>query len=186
MKQIIRLVVIMILATLLMSCRSIYRVYDDQELEVLVLEDFGFSEMLFFKIVDADTAKELTGKSYNLSGVTVGTKDEKDIMVFIPKKVSEQPFIIENPFEFDISSIYKDLRLLKDTRGNLLYNDPSNDYGGLSIETSVYNSIKNKNMDLVFDSKIFFVISTDQVSFYVGFVSGNHIIFDGSYQRISQ
>lgn len=185
MKHVLKVFLIILIAFLLISCKPIFRDFNEDDLEDLVIIDFDFSEMLFFKIVDSNTAKELTGKSYNLGGVIVGIKDEQGVLVFIPKKVSEEPFMIDTPFEFNITDIYSDLRLLEDSSGHLLFDDPSGDYGGLSIDSSVYDSVKNINANLVFDSKVFFVITTDQNVFYVGFVSGNHIIFNEGYQRIS-
>lgn len=184
MKRMFKILFSILFVFLLVSCKSIYRTYNDDALENLVKEDFGFSEMLFFKIVDSDTAKELTGKSYNLSGVIVGISEGKHIMVFIPKKVSEEPFLIDNTFEFNISNIYKDLRLLKDDQDHFLFDDLSSDYGGLSLDVEPYEAFKNANIGLTFDSKVFFVITTDKTVFYVGFVDNDHVIFNITYKRI--
>src|SRR6056297_3196405 len=106
MKKIIVFFFFIATVILLGGCQNIYRVYDDDELSDLAKDSFGFSEVLTFKIVYAETALELTGKAYNNAGVIIGIKDDFYSMVFVPKMVADDPFLLDLPFTFNLRQIY--------------------------------------------------------------------------------
>ncbi len=167
---------------LLTSCSAIRRDYDDMELEDMATSQYGFTQMLFFKIVDSDTAKELTGTSYTNSGVIYGLKDGNYEMLFVPRKTAEDPFFITNYFIYDIEEITNMLNSLKDDSDHVLYNNPSGDYGGLSISVSPYQSIHTANPNIVFDSPLFYIFTTDDAVFYVGMEAGEYLFFDMNFE----
>ena len=174
-----------LIVLLLTSCSNVYRDYNDEDLELLAVIENNFSEYLFFKIVDSETAKELTGTVYTNSGIIVGRKDGLDRMLFVPKLVSKDAFILEQNFYFSISEIYSELRILEDEDGIKLFNDPSDDYGGLSISISPYENIININPQLQFDSPVFFIITTDELTLYVGYVNSEIYIFNNDYEIVN-
>lgn len=170
----------------LSNCRTLYRVYDDETLETMAINDYGFSSVLFFKIVDSDTAFELTGESYNNSGIIYGIKNGKYHMLFVPKSMSKEVFILEYSPIYDVVEIYQILNGLEDDLGSKLFNDPSGDYGGLSISVSPYEDILDHNPSILFDSPIFFIVTTDEMVFYISSVQGEYIIFDQEYNQLNE
>ncbi len=184
MKKTLFLLLMIICVFTLSNCKRVYRVYNDEDLTIMAKSDFGFTSVLFFKIVDPDTAFELTGDSYNNSGVLYGIKDDEYAMLFIPRLLSKEAFMIEYDIIYDVIEIYELLKSLEDGSGNLIFNDPSNDYGGLSISVSSYTSISNKYPNLVFDSPIFFIITTDDMIFNVGRVNERYVVFDQDFNQI--
>lgn len=180
MKKIILYFFFLTTLTLLGGCKNIYRVYDDDDLSDLAMDNFGFSEVLTFKIVYGDAALELTGKSYNNAGVIIGIKDGVYSMVFVPKMVSDDPFLLDLPFTFDLRQIYSDLRLINETyhHENPRGYDFFSDYGGLSITVEPYASVISRNPRIDLISKIFFQVTTDEYVYNVGFVEDGHVIFN--------
>lgn len=170
---------------ILTSCQSIYRNYNDADLNEIAVNDFGFSEVLFFKIIDSETAEELTGHAYVTSGVIYGIKNDHFVTLFVPREVAEEPFVIDAPI-FNITLIYNKLKSLEDSSGNKLFTDTSGDYGGLSITVTVSDSIKSENPSLVFDTPVTYVITTDATTFYVGIAQGQYYIFNSGFVIISQ
>lgn len=168
------------------SCRSSYRVYDDEELEVIAVDEHGFTEILFFKIVDNETAKALTGKTYFNSGVVVGIRNNVETMLFVPKSSSEVAFIIEKPFPFNIADIYEELDNLRNAENEKIFVDISGDFGGLSISVSPYEEIFENNLNLVFDSSVFFIFTTDDVVLYVTYINGEIYVFNNNYEVINK
>jgi hypothetical protein len=168
----------------LTNCGSVFRVYNDEDLDVMARMEYGFTSVLFFKIVDSDTAIELTGDSYNNSGVLYGIKDETYQMIFIPKLASKDSFLIEYEPIYDVVEIYQILDGLENDSESALFNDSSNDYGGLSISVSPFESISDAFEDLNFDSPIFFIITTDQMTFNVGKAENNYVIFDQNLNQL--
>jgi len=167
------------------SCTNLYRVYNDEDLNIMAISQYGFSEVLFFKIIDSDTAKELTGNSYNNSGVIIGKVAGEDRMLFVPKLTSQEPFMIDLNFDFDIEEIYQKLKNLEDDEGEKIFVDTSNDYGGLSISVWPYEEISEIHSDLVFNTPIFFIITTDNLVIYVAHVVGGTIFFNNDYEIVS-
>ncbi len=185
MKKVILVIFFITITLLLSSCRTVYRVYNDEDLSDMAQRDYGFSEVLVFKIVDSSTANELTGETYNNSGVIIGIKSGAYAMVFVPKMAAEDPFLLNLDFEFNLRQIYDDLRTI-DERSNIPREiDFFADYGGLSITIEPYEFVFEENPDLSFDSEVFFVVTTDDVVYYVGFVDGEHVVFDDDYLIIS-
>lgn len=181
MKRIFIVLLYFVIILTINGCRSIYRVYDDEDLSVLARQDFGFSEVLVFKIVYPDTALELTGKSYNNSGVIIGIRNGQHSMVFVPKMVAEDPFLLDIPFTFNLKQIYDDLRSIDDNNSSQTEIDFFADYGGLSITVEPYDLISEENSDLNFETRIFFTVTTDEDIFYIGFVEDGYVIFDNDY-----
>jgi hypothetical protein len=184
MKKICLVLLSMISFITLTNCGSVFRVHNDEDLDLMAKTEFGFTSVLFFKIIDSQTAIELTGDSYNNSGVLYGIKDESYAMIFIPKLVSKDKFLIEYEPIYDVVEIYQILNELKDESENLLFNDPSGDYGGLSISVEPYDSISNTFPKLNFDCPIFFIITTDQMVFNVARAEGNYVVFDQNFKRL--
>lgn len=181
-----KFIVLVILTVLIVSsCSSIYRVYNDEELQDVAVANYGFSEFLFFKIVDSETSLYLTGTRYQNSGVIVGIKNNEHKMLFVPKRVAIEEFFVMESFVFNIADIYEELNLLKDDEGNKLYSDPSNDYGSLSISVLPYESIIDTNPDIAPDSELIFSFTTDTGVFYAGYSDQQIIIFNSSYQIIN-
>jgi hypothetical protein len=168
----------------LTNCGSVFRVFNDEDLDIMAQSDYGFSSVLFFKIVDSETAKELTGNSYNNSGIIYGIKDQTYAMIFIPKLASKESFLIEYEPIYDVVEVYQIISGLKNNTGSLLFDDPSGDYGGLSISVSPYESISSAFSSLNFDSPIFFIVTTDQMVFNVGRAEGNYVIFDQNLNQL--
>lgn len=185
MKKIIFFLMMTLTILLLFSCTSIYRVYNEEDLEDMAIFNYGFSEFLFFKIIDSDTSFYMTGTSYQNSGVIVGIKDNAYKILFVPKRLAEDEFFVMDEFIFNITEIYVELNMLRDNQGNKLYNDPSNDYGGLSISVIPYESIISSNNDITLDSELIFSFTTDTAIFYVGYSNQQIIVFDSSYNLIS-
>jgi len=168
----------------LIGCRLPYRVFDDKDLEEIAAADYGFNEFTVFKIVDSDTSEELTGRKYNNSGVIIGKKSGDYRMIFVPKMIAEEPFLIDNPFSFNLEEIYEDLAGLEGDNGKLIDMMFISDYGGLSIAIYPFTSVQENNEDLIFDSPIFFIVTTDTAAFYIGHIGGKHYIFNDSYELI--
>ena len=180
MKKIIVFFIFIATVILLGGCKNIYRVYDDDELSDLAKDSFAFSEVLTFKIVYAETALELTGRAYNNAGVIIGIKDDFYSMVFVPKMVADNPFLLDLSFTFNLRQIYSDLRLINETyhHENPSGYDFFSDYGGLSITVEPYASTISENPQIDLITKIFFRVTTDEHVYSVGFVEEGHIIFD--------
>jgi hypothetical protein len=185
MKKTLFLLLMIICVFTLSNCKRSIRVYNDEDLTMMAKSDFGFTSVIFFKIVDPDTALELTGDSYNNSGVLYGIKDEQYTMLFVPKLISKEEFLLDYEPVYDVIEIYNIIKGLKDGSGNFLFRDRSNDYGGLSISISPYESISTKYSNIDFDCKIFFIITTDEMIFNVGSVNGRYIVFDQNYNLLN-
>jgi len=180
------LLFIFIVCLMFISCQSNYRVYNDEELEMIAVDEYGFSEILFFKIVDNETAKVLTGKTYFNSGVIVGIKNNTETMLFVPKASSETAFIINRPFSFDVDDIYQELNELKNAENEPLFVDPSGDFGGLAISVIPYSQISELNSDLVFSTQVFYTFTTDEVVLYVTDIDGEIYVFNSDYEVINR
>ncbi|BCR35251.1 hypothetical protein [Mariniplasma anaerobium] len=185
MKKILLALLSIISFITLTNCGSVFRVFNDEDLDVMAQSDYGFTSVLFFKIVDSETAIELTGDSYNNSGVIYGVKDDAYAMIFMPKLASKEEFLIDYEPIYDVVEIYQMLNVLENETGDLLFNDPSGDYGGLSISVTPYESIANAFPSLVFDSPIFFIITTDQMVFNVGRIENNYVVFDQDLKKLN-
>jgi hypothetical protein len=165
------------LILLLTSCRIIYRDYQDDELEKLALNDFDFDRFEVFKIIDADTAQYLTGKSYQNSGVIIGIKDQNYQMIFIPKRISEAPYVLDSTMSFDLEEIYL---VLEDYVENDLFIE---DYGGLSLSVAPYNEFDESEQE-AFDSQLFFIVTTDNQKFYCQYQDAHLVIYDIDFNLI--
>lgn len=185
MKKMLLVLISIISFLTLSNCNSIYRVYNNEDLESMALSDFGFTTILFFKVVDSDTAVELTGDSYNNSGIIYGMKDGEYTMIFVPKLASKEAFIVDYDPIYDVAEIYQLLQGLEDESGQLLFQDPSGDYGGLSVSVSPYESVRSEYPNLNFDSPIFFIVTTDEMIFNVGRVNGDYIVFNQDWNRLN-
>lgn len=186
MKRLVMSIMIFLLSVTVVSCRTLRRDYNDQELSQMAISDFGFQSFSTFKIVDVETAFELTGQRYQNCGIVIGTRYDRYAMLFVPRNISDTPFLIAEDFFFDLEDIYDELKILEDDLGNLLYNDPSGDYGGLSLSVEPYDQISNAYQELSFDSKLFFIITTDGMIFNVGYVEGTIMIFDESLNLLNE
>lgn len=176
MKKTLLLFAVLTLSVWLVACNA-NRVFVEDDLYQTASNEYGFTEVYFFKIVDADTAFVLTGIPFQNSGLIAGRQGLFDKVIFVPKKVHEEMFVIPFPLMFSMSTIMDRLISLEDDEGNLLYIDPSGDYGGLSIGVSVYESLTEHNPELVFDTEIIFTFTTDGAMFHVASVSGECKIF---------
>lgn len=176
-KSLIFFLYLVIILTLC-GCRSIFRVYNDSDLSLMAKEDFGFSEVYVFKIVYPETALELTGKTYNNGGVIIGVREGVSFIVFVPKLLAKEPFLLNLTFTFDLPQIYEDLRTINANVDQPL--DPGffEDYGGLSITVEPYELISEAHADLDFNSRVFFLVTADDAIFSIGFIEDGHIIFD--------
>ncbi|QWC00244.1 hypothetical protein KHQ88_01365 [Mycoplasmatota bacterium] len=163
----------------LSSCKMIYRDYQDDDLEILAEKDFGLDTYHTFKIIDLETAKYLTGESYQNSGVIIGLDNDIYKMIFVPRRVSEKAYILDNVPLFSLEDIYLHLETYID--------DPIflEDYGGLSLSISPYASIKENNQATSFDWQLFFIITTDEDTFYANYDEGQLLIFDTNYQLVN-
>lgn len=161
------------------SCSSIYRDYQDDELESLALRDYGFDSFSIFKIIDIETATMLTGEPYQNSGVIIGKIRGEFKMLFIPRKVAETPFFVGNQIYFNLDEIYAQLHSL-DINPMFLQ-----DYGSLSISVVPYHEILIVNQNVVFDSRLFFVVTTDGEEFYCNYVDKSLVIYDINYNLIN-
>jgi hypothetical protein len=184
MKKILLALLSIISFITLTNCGSVFRVYNDEELDVMARSEYSFTSVLFFRVIDSETAIELTGDSYNNSGIIYGIKDETFAMVFVPKRVSKETFLIEYEPIYDVVEIYQILNELENETGDLLFNDPSGDFGGLSISVSPYELISSTFPKLNFDSPIFFIITTDQMTFNVGRAENHYVIFDQNLNQL--
>ncbi|XFA98314.1 hypothetical protein ACAG96_05410 [Candidatus Izemoplasma sp. B36] len=170
----------------LSNCRALYRVYNDEELESMAMNDYGFSSVLFFKIVDSDTAIELTGEAYNNSGVIYGVRDGQYQMLFVPKSMSKEVFNVDYSPIYNVIEIYQILNSLEDDLGSKLFNDPSGDYGGLSLGVSPYEDVLEHNSNLTLDSPLFFIVTTDEMIFYISSMQGKYVVFDQEYNQLNE
>jgi hypothetical protein len=155
----------------------IYRDYQDNELEKLAVNDFNFERFEVFKIIDSDTAQYLTGKSYQNSGIIIGVKDQKYQMIFVPKRVSESPYVLDLILDFNLEEIYL---VLEDYVENDLFIE---DYGGLSLSVAPYNEF-DESVKEGFDSRLFFIVTTDDQKFYCQYHEAQLLIYDKDYQLI--
>ncbi len=180
MKKIHKFSLIIFLFVMLLAC-STNRVYVEEDLYQTAQVEFGFSEVYFFKIVDPDTAMELTGTAFQNSGLIVGRLGSSDRAVFVPRKTDVEMFIVPFPYGFSMVSIMEQLESLEDESGNPLFVDPSGDYGGLSIGVSVYESLVDENPQLVFDTEIIFTFTTDEAVFHCASVNNQCKIFSAEF-----
>ncbi|MFW5889366.1 MAG: hypothetical protein ACOCUD_03195 [Bacillota bacterium] len=185
MKNLIKVMLLLLTIFVLSSCKLPYRVYNDEDLQDMAVSGYDFSEYLVFKIVDPETALFMTGTKYQNSGVIIGIKDEEYSMLFVPKRISKEAFIVMESFTFNLDDIYEELNSLEDDFGSKLYYDPANDYGGLSISVNHYEDITLNNPDLNFDSEIIFTFTTDVMVFYVGYVEGEIFVFNSNNRIIN-
>lgn len=160
------------------SCRSTHRDYQEDELANLALSDYGFDLFSVFKIIDIETSNMLTGKTYQNSGVVIGTIKGKYKLLFVPRKVVEVPFFVGEEIYFDLKEIYTHLQL-KNVDQMFLQ-----DYGSLSITVMPYSKILEANPKVVFDSRLFFVVTTDSEVFYCNYAKKSLLIFDVNFKLI--
>ena len=125
MKKILLIMMSFFCLVVLTNCNAVYRVYNDEDLNSMAISDFDFSSTLFFKVIDADTAMEVTGESYNNSGVIYGVKDGLYNIIFVPKLLSKEAFIVNYTPIYDVIEIYNLLQNLEDESGQLIFHDPS-------------------------------------------------------------
>ena len=151
----------------------------------MVISDYGFQDFITFKIVDVDTAYELTGERYQNSGIVIGLKNNNYVMLFVPRLAAEEPFYVLEDFHFNLEDIYTELKTLEDESGGKLFFDPSGDYGGLSLSISPYEQAVLEYEDLSFDSKLFFIVTTDSMVFYITYVNQEIVIFDEQYNLLN-
>lgn len=177
MKKSIYLMMVLIFMFTINACRLVNRAYNNEDLENIAIEEHGFSEYIVFKIVDAETATYLTGKAYYNSGVVIGIRNELYTMLFVPKRLDEDSFIVLPSFRFNLNDIYQKLHQLEDEDGNRLYLDPSGDYGGLSLSTKPYQSLKQRYPHFDFDVELIFTFTTDQHVFYATYIEGEVVVF---------
>ncbi|MGE4571342.1 MAG: hypothetical protein AB7E09_01210 [Candidatus Izemoplasmatales bacterium] len=171
---------------LLSSCTMIYRNYNDTDLQSIAIDQFGFSEYSVFKIVDSDTAKYIIGTAYQNSGLIIGVKDNHYAMLFVPKRLSQEPKMVMEDFSFSLEEIYYEINSLEDEFGQKIYNDPANDYGGLSISIGPYENLQTQHTHLDFDSQIVFILTTDTHTFYLAYVGEKVFIFNEEYQILKE
>jgi hypothetical protein len=181
MKKNYQIFMFLLLIFSLISCQTIRRVYNDEELGNMVISDYGFQEFITFKIIDVDTAYELTGERYQNSGIVIGEKNNNYVMLFVPRLATEDPFYVLEDFRFDLEDIYNELKALEDESGGKLFFDPSGDYGGLSLSINPYEQALLDHEDLSFDSKLFFIVTTDKMVFYIAYANQEIVIFDEEY-----
>lgn len=185
MRKFLLVILFVLCAFALVNCSTYYRVYQEPELEQIAVNEYGFSELIFFKVIDSETAEELTGTAFSNGGLIYGLRGGEYSMLFIPKKVSQEPIPITGQVVFDVYAIYEQLELLEDSYGNHLYNDPSGDFGALSVSVLPSQSIREANPSLEFDTNIFFIFTTDTFVFNVTSIDGVFYIFDNNGARLS-
>jgi hypothetical protein len=178
MKKNFILILSVFLLLTISSCRTIFRDYQDNELESLAISEFNFDSYEVFKVIDVFTANYLTTRDYQNSGIIIGIKDGDYRMIFVPKKVSEDPFILQNTSYFNLEEIYVELENFIEESMFL------EDYGSLSVTTDPYYDILESNPSLHFDSKIFFIVRTDENAFYANYMNASLLIFDTEYNLI--
>ena len=160
------------------SCSSIHRDYQEDELANLALSDYGFDLFSVFKIIDIETSNMLTGNTYQNSGVIIGTIRGKYKLLFVPRKVAEAPFFVGEEIYFDLKEIYTYLRLNNVDQMFL------QDYGSLSITVMPYSKILAANQTVVFDTHLFFVVTTDSEVFYCNYAKKSLLIFDMNFKLV--
>lgn len=178
MKKIYLLILSMILIMTLASCKTIYRDYQEDELETMARTHFAIDSYVTFKIIDSDTARYLTSKLYQNSGIIIGIKDNEYIMIFVPRKISENPYILENTPYFDLEEIYDELDNIIEESIFL------EDYGGLSISVEPYMDILEANPTLNLENQIFFMVTTDEDVYYAHYIQETLYIFNTDYDLI--
>ena len=120
----------------------------------------------------------LTGKTYQNSGVVIGIIKGKYKLLFVPRKLVEVPFFVGEEIYFDLKEIYTHLQL-KNVDQMFLQ-----DYGSLSITVMPYSKILEANPKVVFDSRLFFVVTTDSEVFYCNYAKKSLLIFDVNFKLI--
>jgi len=178
MKKSIILILIFIVLLTISSCRSIYRDFQDDELEVMAMSHFNFDSYETFKIIDVDTADYLTTKNYQNSGVVIGVKNNEYKMIFVPRKMNENPYILDKVEYFNLNELYNELSNFIEESIFL------EDYGGLSIAIYPYVAITEKYSSLNFDSQIFYIVSTDEDIYYANYIEESLVIFDKDYDMV--
>ena len=83
----------------------------------MVISDYGFQDFITFKIVDVDTAYDVTGERYQNSGIVIGLKNNNYVMLFVPRLAAEEPFYVLEDFHFNLEDIYTELKTLEDESG---------------------------------------------------------------------
>jgi len=175
------LLISVILSSLcLLGCRT-NRVYVEAYLFETAQTSYGFTEFYCFKIIDIDTARELTGKDYANSGIIIGRRDNATLFLFVPKKTDQDLFVLPFCYHFSFEDMIDELNSLEDDEGNPLYVDPSGDYGGLSIGVGEVEMLLQNNPGLDLDSRIIFTFTTDEAVFHIASVGDLCRIFSGEY-----
>ncbi|MBN2504413.1 MAG: hypothetical protein JXB20_03610 [Bacilli bacterium] len=162
------------------------RVFVENEIEELAMEDFGFTESYCFKNIDTETAKALTGTEYRNAGVLLGIQGSSTKMLFVPRSLNDEVFVVDFPFLFEFESIIEELSKLEDSANNSLYSVPADDYGGLTISVAYFDELSAANPDLEFDSEIIFRFTTQTSEFLVASVESSCLIFSSDYQVMNQ
>jgi hypothetical protein len=187
MKKLILVVISIWIFAFLTACRT-YRVFVDLELEEIARTEFGFSDYYFFKIVSSETAKALTGVSYQNSGVIVGRQGAGERMIFVPKKTAQEPFLLNYPYLFSVSDIVQELSTLENDQGETFGDAYFSDYGGLSIGVEIFSEVVESLPDVSFDTQIVFTFTiwdNEQSVFHVLQSDGEMVVLSSTYERLN-
>ncbi|HKL47086.1 MAG TPA: hypothetical protein VJ878_00325 [Candidatus Izemoplasmatales bacterium] len=160
-----------------LACQLVFRDFQDENLERMSLEDFNFSTYATFKIIDHDTALSLTGNAYQNSGIILGMKENVYQMVFVPRRVREDPFIITDAPYYNLEEIY-------DVLANYVENPIFlQDYGGLSLSVRPYENYDD-DAKARFNHPLFFIVTTDNNRFYCQYEGEKLLVYDDQQKEI--
>lgn len=163
-----------------MGCR-INRVWVYEDLDLIARDQFNLSETYFFKSVDSDTARVITGSLYRNAGIMVGKRGEADVIVFFPRQVKDEPFLVDFFYPFSISDMLDILNSLEDESGQPLMSELDHDFGGMGISVDAMTTIRNHFPSLAFDSDIVFTFTSISHEFYVVSVQGSCVVISDQF-----
>ncbi|MDD5293476.1 MAG: hypothetical protein PHW40_04105 [Candidatus Izemoplasmatales bacterium] len=182
--RIFRLCVLLCLSVVVMGCR-INRVWVYEDLDSIAREQFYLSETYFFKSVDSDTARAITGSLYRNAGIMVGKRGEADVIVFFPRQLKDEPFLVDFFFPFSISEMLDTLDRLENESGQPLMSELDHDFGGMGVSVAGMIEIRNHFPSLDFDSDIVFTFTSISHEFYVVSVQGRCVVISDQFTLLN-
>jgi hypothetical protein len=146
-----------------MGCR-INRVWVYEDLDSIAREQFYLSETYFFKSVDSDTARAI---------------------VFFPRQLTDEPFLVDFFFPFSISEMLDTLDRLENESGQPLMSELDHDFGGMGVSVAGMIEIRNHFPSLEFDSDIVFTFTSISHEFYVVSVQGRCVVISDQFTLLN-
>ena len=156
----------------LLSCQPSYRVFNETDLSRLAISEYGFSDITFIKTIDRATAHELTGVDFDNSCLLAGKIANEDKWLFIPRKLTDTPVVLDFPYAFSFEDILNQLSSLKDSNDQPLYQFPLDDFGGLSVGIDRADVVRALYPEDILDTPIIISFETPTEIFLVFSVEG--------------